>query len=557
VQTVREYRARWLRDDLVAGIVLGTLLVPAGMAYAEAAGLPPVTGLYATITALLVYAVVGPSRILVLGPDSSLAPLIAAAVVPLAGGDPGQAVELGAMLAILAGGICVIAGLARFGFVTNLLSAPVRHGYMNGIAVTVIAQQLPKLFGFSASGETALDAARSFVDGLLDGETVMAALAIGLGCLGAVIGLRQVSPRLPGFLIAVVGAIVATVALDLDISVVGELPQGLPSFSVPRVGSGDWGTLMAAAFGVAMVSFADTSVLSRTFALRRGDKVDENHELVALGVTNVVSGLFQGFPSSASSSRTPVAEASGARTQLTGVVGAAGVIVLLLWLPWLFKDLPNAALAAIVISSALRLLNARSFLRLARTRPSELVIGLLAFLGVAVLGVLPGLALAVVVSLLMFIRRAWLPHSTTLVRVDGVQGYHDRQRHPEGRLVPGLALFRFDAPLFFANAEVFLERVMQVTDEREPLRWVVVTAEPITDIDATAADMLAELHRDLAARGIVLAFAELKGVVRDQLERFGLVDVIGRDRFYRTVGEAVKVYVAENDVPWTDWEDRR
>jgi high affinity sulfate transporter 1 len=557
IDTLRRYERAWLPHDLTAGIVLSALLVPAGMAYAQAAGLPPVNGLYTTIVVLVVYALVGPSKILVLGPDSSLAPIIAAVVVPLAAGDPQRAVQLAAMLALISGAVSVLAGLARFGFVTDLFSLPVRHGYMNGIALTIIAIQLPKLFGFSASGSTALEASRNFVQDVADGNTVGASLAIGVGCLVTIVVLRRLTPIVPGFLVAVAGAILAVVLFEPNgVSVVGVLPQGFPHPSFPSVGLSDMSQLLAGALGVALVSFTDTSVLSRTFSLRHGDHVDENQELIALGLTNVAAGFFQGFSSSASASRTPVAEASGARTQLTGVAGAVTVLILLLWLPGLFRNLPSSALAAIVIASAIRLVEVRSVVRLARARRSELVISLVAFAGVAVLGVLPGLGIAVAVSLLNFVRRAWMPHSVELVRVDGMKGYHDGERHPEGRQVPGLLLFRFDAPLFFANADLFLERVVDLVDKNSDTTWVVVTAEPVTDVDSTAADMLQRLHDELQRRHVTLAFAELKGHVRDVLDRFGLVDLIGANHFYRTVGEAVKAYVREESVEWTDWEDR-
>jgi high affinity sulfate transporter 1 len=555
VATVRGYEASWLRHDVAAGLVLTTLLIPAGMAYAEASGLPPVTGLYTSITALFAYALVGPSRILVLGPDSSLAPLIAATVLPLAAGDPAQAVALASMLAILAGAICIVAGLARFGFITDLLSLPVRHGYMNGIALTIIVAQLPKLLGFSSSGDTALEGLRHLWTGLMDGLTNTTALAVGGGCLGAILILRRRFPRLPGLLLVVVAAILLMRLLDLtDLAVVGDLPQGVPHLTLPRIGRDDLGSLVAGAFGIAVVSFADTSVLSRTFAGRGGYRVDENQELIALGVTNAVGGLFQGFPVSSSSSRTPVAEAAGARTQLTGVTGAVAILIVLVWLPWLFRDLPSTALAAIVIASAIGLIDVKGWVRLARVRRSELLISLVAFFGVAALGVLPGLGIAVAVSLLNFVRKSWAPHIAELVRVDGLKGYHDAARHPEGRRIPGLFLFRFDAPLFFANADTFLEQILATMREHE-VRWVVVTAEPITDIDATAAEVLSDLYRLLADRGIVLAFAELKGYVRDQLARYGLVDKIGPDHFYRTVGQAVHAYVDAEHVDWTDWED--
>ncbi len=332
---LRAYRRTWLRYDLVAGLVLFALLVPAGMGYAEAAGLPAINGLYATIVPLVAYAIFGPSRILVLGPDSSLAPLIAATVLPLAADDPSEIVPLAGMLAIMTGALCIAAGLARFGFITELLSKPVRYGYMNGIALTVIVSQLPKLFGFSVDAEGVIPEAVGFVQGVLDGATTAVALAIGIVCLAIILGFRRWAPRWPGVLIAVVWATVAVSALGLadQIPVVGAVPQGLPALSIPLVDVSDIGLLMAGAIGIALVSFADTSVLSRTYASRGGYEVDPNQEMVALGLSNVAGGLFQGFPVSSSSSRTPVAESAGAKTQATGLVGAASIALLLVFAP--------------------------------------------------------------------------------------------------------------------------------------------------------------------------------------------------------------------------------
>jgi high affinity sulfate transporter 1 len=554
------YRAHTFRRDVVAGLVLTALLVPAGIGYAQASGLPAVTGLYATLLPLAAYAVVGPSRILVLGPDSALAPLIAAAVLPLSGGDVGTAVTLAGMLAVLTGVLCVVAGLARLGFLTDLLSLPVRYGYLNGIALTILASQLPKLFGFSVDADTAVDGLRQFVDGVVDGRTNTTALAIGATSLVSILVLRRWFRRVPALLVVIVGAIAATSLFDLaehGIALVGDLPRGLPSFAVPHVEVSDLARLAASAAGVAFVAFADTSVLSRTFAARGRYDVDQNQELVALGIANGVTGFFQGFPVSSSASRTPAAEAAGAHTQVTGLVGAAVIVVVLVWLPWLFRDLPVATLAAVVIAAAMALVEIAGVVRLAAVSPAELAVSLVAFTGVAVLGVLPGIGLAIGVAVLAFVRRAWAPHSAELVRVDGLKGYHDAGRHPEGRRVPGLVLYRFDAPLFFANADEFRERTLElVVAAPGPVRWLVVTAEPITDIDATAAEMLTRLFADLQQRHIVLAFAELKGHVRERLARFGVVDLVGDERFYRTVGEAVHAYVATEGVEWVDWEDR-
>ncbi len=545
----------------MAGIVLTALLVPAGMGYAEASGLPAIYGLYATIIPLVVYALVGPSRILVLGPDSSLAPLIAAAVLPLAAGSEAEAVALAGILAILSGLLCVLAGLARFGFIADLLSKPVRYGYMNGIALTVLLSQVPKLFGFSIDAEGVIPEARALVRGVVDGETNTAALIIGVACLVVIFAFKRWRPRIPGVLVAVVGATVAVGVFGLaqryDLSVVGPLPKGLPSFEIPSVSADHVGALVAGAIGIALVSFADTSVLSRTFAIRGGYRVDPNQELVALGAANVAAGFFQGFSVSSSSSRTPVAEAAGAKTQVTGLVGALAIALMLLFFPNLVQNLPDSALAAVVISAAIGLIEAKGVRKLYRVRKTEFALSIACFLGVAVLGVIEGIFIAVALSLLDFIRRAWRPYDAVLGRVDDLKGYHDVTRYPEAKRIPGLVLFRWDAPLFFANAEVFADRLRQaIASSPTPVRWVVVAAEPVTDLDTTAADVLRELDEELAAEGVDLRFAEMKDPVKDRLRRYALYERFGDDHFYPTIGAAVSAYLETTGIEWTDWEDR-
>jgi high affinity sulfate transporter 1 len=561
VRTLRTYQRSWLARDVTAGIVLTALLVPAGMGYAEASGLPAIYGLYATIIPLVVYAIVGPSRILVLGPDSSLAPLIAATILPLAASSEAEAVALAGMLAILSGLLCVLAGLARFGFIADLLSKPVRYGYMNGIALTVLLSQLPKLFGFSTDAEGVIPEARAFARGVAGGETNSVALSIGVACLVVILACKRWRPKIPGVLVAVVAATVAVGAFGLadrhDLSVVGSLPKGLPSLQIPSVSADHLGALVAGAIGIALVSFADTSVLSRTFAIRGGYRVDPNQELVALGAANVAAGFFQGFSVSSSSSRTPVAEAAGARTQVTGLVGALAIALLLLFFPNLVRNLPNSALAAVVISAALGLIEAAGVRKLYRLRKTEFALSIACFLGVAVLGVIEGIFIAVGLALLNFIWRAWRPYDAVLGRVDGLKGYHDVTRYPEAKRIPGLVLFRWDAPLFFANAEVFADHVRQaIASAPPPVRWVIVAAEPVTDLDTTAADVLWELEEELAAEGVDLRFAEVKGPVTDRLKRYGLFDRFGADHFYPTVGQAVSAYLEATGVEWTDWEDR-
>ena len=547
----RTQRGEALRSDITGGIVLAALLVPQGLAYAELAGVPTVTGLYATLVPLVVYFLLGPSRILVLGPDSAVSPLVAAAIVPLAvTGDPSERIALAGLLAILVGAIMLAGGLARFGFVTELLSTPVRLGYLMGIAVTVIAAQLPKLFGFSVDAENLIPAVRDFVSGLDQANAT--ALAIGLGSLAIIVALRRLSPRVPGVFIAVVAAtlVVAVLGLDDDVPVVGTVPAGLPALDVPSVSVDDLTALLPAAIGIAFVAFTDTSILSRSYAARLGQDVDQNRELGVLGVANIATGLFQGFPLSSSSSRTAVAEDVGARSQIIGLTGAAVLALLLVFGTGLVHDLPLASLAAVVIIAVLGLIDVVAERRLYRWRRSEFLLSMSAFAGVAVLGVLWGVGLAIALSLLNFIRRAWRPHEAVLGRVDGLKGYHDTERHPEARLIPGLVLYRFDAPLFFANADVFHARVRALA---RGAAWVVIAAEPITDIDTTAGEMLRTLDDELTVDGVELAFAELKDPVRDRLRDYGLHDRIGDARFFPTIGVAVDAYLAETGEEWHDW----
>ncbi len=500
-----------------------------------------------------------PSRILVLGPDSALAPLIAVAVVSRAAGDPARAVALASLLALLTGVVCVVGGLARAGLATDLLSKPVRVGYLNGIGLTVIVTQLPKLCGFSDGTPDLASGAVGFVRGVIAGRTQPAALAIGVACLAIILAGRAFVPRVPAVLVAIVAATTAVAALGLAqrIAVVGAVPRGVPLPALPAVRLDDVPDLLLASLGIALVSFADTSVLSRTFAARQGLRVDTNRELIGLGVANLAAGFFQGFPVSSSATRTPVAESAGSRTQLTGVIGALALVTLLVAAPWLIEDLPAAALAAVVIAAALGIMDPKALAVFYRVRRSDFVLSMVAFLAVAALGVLRGVAFAVAVSLLDFVRRAWRPHDAVLGRADGLKGYHDLTRYPNAKQVPGLLIFRWDAPLFFANADTFRARIIELVDGAKiPITWVVVAAEPIIDVDTTAAEMLEELDTELATRGAELAFAELKDPVRDRLERYGLHQRIGRDFFFPTIGVAVKTFLDRHEAtPWVDWEE--
>jgi high affinity sulfate transporter 1 len=560
IAVLKNYQLPWLLQDIVAGLVLTAILIPAGMGYSEAAGLPAIYGLYATIVPLIAYAIFGPSRILVLGPDSALIPLISATILPLSNGNPLQAIAIAGVLAILSGIICIVAGLARFGFITELLSKPIRYGYLNGIAVTILIGQLPKIFGFSVSGNTIWEDLIGFVQGVQEGKTNTTALAIGLSCLLMILVLKRIAPKISGVLIVVVVATIISSLFDLaqrsGISVVGVLPQGLPMFQVPNIAPIKFDTLFSSALAIALVSYADLSVLSRTFAIRGGYKVDRNQELIALGIANIAAGLFQGFSVSSSASRTPVAEAAGSKTQITGVVGAICLAIVLWFAPMLLRDLPQAALSAVVISAGIAIFEIRGTLRLYQLRRFEFFLSIVCFCGVAILGVIQGIFSAVVLALIAFVWSAWRPHYAVLGRIDGIKGYHDVSRHPEARHIPGLVIFRWDAPLFFANAETFCEQVWQaVMTAPTTTKWVLVAAEPVTDIDLTAADAIAELDKTLCEAHIELCFAEMKGPTKDRLKRYGLFTKIGKDDFFPTIGQAVDMYLEVNKVEWHDWAE--
>jgi len=552
LRLARRYQLAWLRDDILAGLVLTTILVPVGIAYAVASGVPGINGLYASIVALLAYALCGPSRILVLGPDSSLAAVILAVVGPLSGGDSQRAVALASMLAVVSGVVCVLAGVVRLGFITELLSKPIRYGYMNGIALMVLLSQLPKLFGFSIESRGPLRDLWAIASAVLAEKSNWAAFMVGAATLMVILLLKG-KQRVPGILIAVVAATAVVGIFDLapraHVAVLGSLPRGLPAFAIPRISSADITPVLLGGCAVALVSFADTSVLSRVYAARTAVYVDPNQEIVGLGVANLAAGFFQGFPISSSSSRTPVAEASGAKTQLTGVVGALAIAVLLLAAPNLLRHLPISALAAVVIASAIGLIEITDLRRIYRIQRWEFWLSIACTIGVATLGAIQGIGLAIVVAVIEFLWDGWRPYSAVLGRAEGIKGFHDLTRYPDAKQIPGLLLFRWDAPLFFANAELFHDRVLDsLAASTSEVRWLVVAAQPVTSVDVTSADMLAELDEALHATGIELCFAEMKDPVKDKLKRFGLFARLGEAAFFPTIDAAVSSYLESHPV---------
>lgn len=547
VRVIRTYERSWLSRDLIAGIVLVTLLVPQGMAYAELAGLPAITGLYTTVVCLIAYALVGPSPILVLGPDSSLGPMIAATILPLAAGDPEQAIALAGMLALLVGAVTVSAGALKLGFVADLLSNPVRTGYLAGLAVVILISQLPKLFGFSTDADGLIGEVGAFIGGLE--MTNPWALGIGLLSLVLILGLKWLAPKTPGILVAVVVAIGFSVVLDLaarGVDVIGVLPQGFPVPAFPAVEATDLPLLFASALGISLVAMGDTISTSGGFSRRAGYEVDGDQELVGIGSANLAAGMFTGFPVSTSGSRTAVAFQSGAKTQLTGLIAAALVVGMLLFAPGLVQAMPQPVLAAVVIAASISLFDAAALRRLYLVQRTEFGLAVACALGVMFLGVLLGIVIAVALSAVYIFARVAAPYSTVLGKPAGVPGWHDIRHHPDSEQVPGLLIVRWSAPLFFANANQFRDRIRELVKAADaPPTWILVAAEPITDIDTTAATMLTDLDLELNGQGIHLAFAELPTSVRDTIVRFGLLETIDQGHLYASVTEGVEAFLRE------------
>lgn len=560
VAAFRTYERGWLGKDVVAGLVLSALLVPQGMAYAELAGLPAITGLYTSILCLVGYAVFGPSRVLVLGPDSSLGPMIAATIAPLllADGDPARAVALASFLGILVGIIMTLAGIAKFGFVADLLSKPTQIGYLNGLALTIVVGQLPKLLGFSVDADGLVDEFTGFLEGVADSATNGTAAAIGISSLIAILLLQRFMPKIPAVLVAVVVAALAVNLLNLEddgVDTIGVLPQGFPPFTIPSVEFSDVTMLVGGAMAIALIALADTMSTASSFAARHGERVRGNQEMIGIGAANIAAGFFQGFPVSTSGSRTAVADTAGSRSQVTGLVGAAVITVVIVFATQVMQYVPQPTLGAVVIAAALSLADVPATRRLWQQRRVEFTLSIIALLGVAFLGVLPGIVIAVAVSILNVFRRVWWPHQAELGRVDGIAGLHDTESYPGADQLPGLMIYRFDAPLIFANSRTFADEMRAIAEEHPDLTWILIAAEPITDVDTTASDMLQELDEWLNERGISLVFAEMKDPVRTKIERYGLTRTIDPAHFFPTLDDAVARYREETGATWQSPEE--
>jgi SulP family sulfate permease len=540
----RGYQRSWLRGDVMAGLTLVAYLVPQAMAYATVAGLAPVAGLWASLLPLVIYAVMGSSRYLSAGPESSTALMTAAALAPLAAGDSGRYAMLAAVLAALVGVVCFAGGLLRLGFIADLLSRPVLIGYMAGVALVMIGGQLGKLTGTVVVGDGFFAEVRSLAAALP--QVHWPTLTFSAAVLVVLLLLTRLVPRAPGPFIAVALASAAVAVFSLNrhgIQVIGSVPAGLPAIGISGVALSDWGALAAASGGVALVAFSDSVLNARIFAARKGETIDANAELRALGLCNMGSAVCHGFPVSSSASRTALGEMVGARTQLYSLVTLGLLLIVMLFAHGLLATFPTAALGALVVYAAVRLIDIAAFRRLAKFRRSELILALLTALAVLSLGVLYGVLAAIGLSILDLLRRVARPHDSVLGFVPGVAGMHDIEDYPQARLEPGLLVYRYDAPLFFANAEDFRKRAMAAVDENpDPVRWFVLNAEANVEVDLTALDAVDQLRQDLNRRGIVFAMARVTWHLREALDAAGLLDKIGADHIYATLPTAVEAY---------------
>ncbi|MGO4661088.1 SulP family inorganic anion transporter [Terrabacter sp. 2TAF16] len=551
VAVLRRYDKVWLRGDVLGGITVAAYLVPQVLAYAEVAGLPAVSGLWAVGPGLLVYAVLGSSRQLSVGPESTTALMTAAGVGALvtAGGGIAMRQEMAALLAIAVGLICLVGFVTRLGFLSDLLSKPVLVGYMAGIAALMIVSQIGKVTGLHVDGDSFLQEVRYAVTHL--GDVHVPTVLLSLGVLVVLFAFQRFAPLWPGPLIAMLGATVVVAVLDLadrfGITLVGPVPEGLPSFSLPDVSDVDVWALLPAALGVAVVAYSDNVLTGRAFAGRHRETIDSDQEFLALGGANVATGLLQGFPISSSGSRTVIADSMGARTQLHSLVSLVLVIATLLWLGPVIAAFPTAALGAVVVYAAIRLVDIAEMRRIGAFRRSELVLALATTVAVLLFGVLPGIGAAIALSVLDLLRRIVHPHDGVLGYVPDVAGMHDIDDHPDAVQVPGLVVYRYDSPLFFANSDDFVSRALKVVDEatrHARVEWFLLNAEANTEVDLTAVDALETLRSTLSDREIRFAMARVKEDMRLSLEAGGFIEKVGTDLIFPTLPTAVAAYAA-------------
>lgn len=547
VHVLLHYDRCWLRGDVLAGVTVAAYLIPQVMAYAAIVGLPAITGLWAILAPLLLYALLGTSRQLSVGPESTTALMTAvgvSALVGTAGGD--RYADVAALLAAVVGLICLVGWLFRLGFLANLLSRPLLVGYLAGISVTMITSQLGKVTGLLVNGDNPVAQVRSMIAQIGDVQRPTAVLAAAV--LVALFAMRRWAPKLPGPLLVVVAAAVLVAVFRLEqvgIATIGAVPRGLPAPRLPVLSDLDVVSLLAYAFGIALVGYSDNVLTARAFASQRHDRIDSGQELLALGAINLGTALFQGFPVSSSSSRTVLGATMGSRTQLHSLVALVMVMATLLFLGPVLSAFPTAALGALIIYAATRLVDLAEWRRIAKFRRSELVLALATTVAVVGFGVLTGILFAVALSILNLIRRIAHPHDGVLGYVPGLAGMHDIADYPQATLVPGLLVYRYDSPLFFANAADFTDRAIAAVDAADPPpEWFVLNAEANVEVDLTAVDTLDQLRQTLASRGITFAMARVKQDLRDDLAAAEFVEKVGEHHIFPTLPTAVAGYSA-------------
>jgi high affinity sulfate transporter 1 len=538
------YRGDWLRHDLIAGLSVAAVALPTGLAYAELAGFSAVVGLYSAIFPLFAYALFGSSRQLITGPDAATCALVAGSLGPLAGGDPDKYLAYSVILTLLTGIFCIAGGLARLGFIANFLSRPILTGFLNGVAINIIVGQLGKIFGFSVPTHDIFSAIVDLLGKL--GQTHLPTLLLGGTLMVCLLALKRLAPRLPGPLVAVVAGVLAVGLFGLDdigVKVIGAIPAGLPEFRVPTLDPHDLPTLLRDSFGIVLVSFTSAMLTARSFAAKNGYDIDVNQEFIAIGTCNLASGIAQGFAVSGADSRTAVSDSVGGKSQLTGVFAGLVMLLVLLFLTGPLSILPVAALGAVLIVSAMGLIDLRALRSFYGVSRGEFGLAVITTLGVVTVGSLPGILVAVGLAILRLLAMTSRPHDAVLGRVAGLKGFHNMDDYPAAQGLPGLLLYRFDMSVVFFNADYFKSRVMEaIAQSSTPVKWFVLDARPINHADITAVYKIDEVRAELQARGIVFAIAGPKRMLLNKLDLGGVLERLGRERVFFTVKSAVRAF---------------
>jgi len=543
--TLRTYRLAWLRKDTIAGLSACIVSIPSVIAYAELVHLPPIAGLYAALAAAIGYALFSSSRHVIAGPDAAIGLLAGSAILPLSGGDPARLVVLAAALGILSGIVLLLAAWLKLGVIADLLSRPVLIGYLNGASLVLIATQLGKMFGIKTEGEEFFQVVSTVLDKLH--QTQVPTFLLGILLVGLLVGLARWLPRIPGALAVCAAAIAATFAFDLGshgIALVGAVPSGVPQLSIPAFSWADVAALAPAAVAIAFLAFSDGILLAQTFAEKNGYEVSPNRELVALGSANILAGVWQGFPVSASQSRTSIVDSSGGLTQVAQLILALGLLVFLFFLTDLIALLPKVALGAILIVTAVGMLEVASLKRLYRIDRVEFGIAAGVTLVILIAGVVPGIILGLLLSLTMVLVDISRPHDAVLRIRHSDAKFHDCREDEEGTdTIPGLLVYRLYAPLVFANVRYVMARIRALVAEADPpVKWLVIDAQAIFDMDVTAAQRFAELDRELAEKGIELKIADAPRPFLEELARVGLSEEMGRRDFFVSVKKAAEAF---------------